>query len=221
MDLRNTKKNRNSTNIYPSGWVIKRLAEICSTFKSGFGITSNDITEAGAYAVYGGNGLRGFTNNYTHDGIYLLIGRQGALCGNILRINGKNYVSEHAIAVQANIENDTDFLVYKLDFLNLNRLSESSAQPGLSVDKLGKLKITLPPLPEQKAIAYILGLMDEAINKNNKLIAQKELRKKWLMQNLLTGKKRLRGFTDEWKEYHLGEMFTERNCNASDGKGIS
>jgi type I restriction enzyme, S subunit len=62
---------------------------------------------------------------------------------------------------------------------------------------LETIKFALPPLPEQKAIAHILNLMDTAINQNNQIIAQKELRKKWLMQNLLTGKKRLKGFEKE------------------------
>lgn len=191
----------------PSDWEVKRLGEICSTFKSGYGITSEDINEAGEYAVYGGNGLRGYTNRYTHEGNYFLIGRQGALCGNIVSVYGKNYISEHAIAVQTDTENDNLFLAYKLEFQNLNRLSESSAQPGLSVEKLVRLKIALPPLPEQRAIANILGLMDSVNNQNNQLIAQKELRKKWLMQNLLTGKKRLKGFGGEWKEVALENVF--------------
>ena len=72
---------------------------------------------------------------------------------------------------------------------------------------LETIKLLLPPLPEQKAIAHILGLMDTAINKNNKLIAQKELRKKWLMQDLLTGKKRLKGFDGEWNKIGAGEIF--------------
>ncbi len=71
-----------------------------------------------------------------------------------------------------------------------------------------KLPILLPPLSEQKVIAGVLGLMDGAINQNNQLIAQKELRKKWLMQNLLTGKKRLKGFSGEWKDERLGKLFT-------------
>jgi len=184
----------------PGDWEVKRLGEVCTTFKSGYGITSEEIYVNGEYAVYGGNGLRGYTNKYTHEGIYFLIGRQGALCGNIVRVFGKNYISEHAIAVQTDNKNDNSFLAYKLDFQNLNRLSESSAQPGLSVEKLIRLKIALPPFPEQKAIAHILGLMDTAINKNNQLIAKKELQKKWLMQNLLTGNKRLGGFDNEkWK----------------------
>jgi len=192
----------------PSDWEVKRLEDACSHFKSGFGITSEQIFDTEMYPVYGGNGLRGFTNKFTHDGNYLLIGRQGALCGNIQRVSDKVYISEHAIAVQTNSNNDIDFLAYKLEYKNLNRLSESSAQPGLAVEKLLRLKIELPPLPEQTAIAQLLSTWDNAITKTQALIAQKEQRKKWLMQNLLTGKMRLKGFDGEWKECHgAGEIF--------------
>lgn len=91
------------------------------------------------------------------------------------------------------------------------KLLVGSNYPAINSSDVRKLKIPLPPLPEQRAITHILGLMDTVINKNNQLIAQKEQRKKWLMQNLLTGKKRLKGFSGEWKIFHLGEMFTERN----------
>ena len=67
--------------------------------------------------------------------IFFIIGRQGALCGNINRSVGKAFFSEHAIACKANDENDTEWLAQRLDYYNLNRLSESSAQPGLSVSK--------------------------------------------------------------------------------------
>lgn len=211
----NTKPFYNTT--IPSDWEIKRLSEICTTFKSGIGITSENISKIAEYPVYGGNGLRGFTNNYTHEGDFILIGRQGALCGNIVRVDGKNYISEHAIAVQTNDENDNSFLAYKLDFKNLNKYSESSAQPGLSVEKLVKLKIHLPPLPEQRAIAQSLSTIDSTINKYMQLITQKELRKKWLMQNLLTGKKRLRGFNEEWKEVKLKSVFERVTRKNSEG----
>ena len=92
------------------------------------------------------------------------------------------------------------------------RSLNGSALQELSIGIVRKIPILLPQsLPEQKAIAHALGIMDTAITTNNQLIAQKELRKKWLMQNLLTGKKRLKGYHGVWKEYHLGEMFTERN----------
>lgn len=134
--------------IIPQEWKVDRLGEICLTFKSGTTITSQSIKESGLYPVYGGNGLRGYTDSYTHNGDYILIGRQGALCGNINFIRGKAYISEHAIAVQPNESNSIEFLRYKLDFWNLNRFSESSAQPGLSVEKLVRYKLAVPPMEE-------------------------------------------------------------------------
>jgi len=209
-ETKNTKPFYNTE--IPGDWEVKRLEDSCSHFKSGFGITSEQIYESGEYPVYGGNGLRGYANSFTHDGEYLLIGRQGALCGNIQRVSNKVYISEHAIAVQTSKRNDIDFLAYKLEYKNLNRLSESSAQPGLSVEKLLRLKIEMPPLPEQKAIAQVLSTADAAIHTTEKLIVQKELRKKWLMQQLLTGKLRLRSasgdrFGGEWKKLGAGEIF--------------
>lgn len=193
--------------IIPKEWEVKRLGNICSHFKSGESITSKDISENGKYPVYGGNGLRGYSAKYTHDGSYILIGRQGALCGNINYVEGKSYISEHAIAVQTT--EDLSWLRYKLDFWNLNRYSESSAQPGLSVAKLIRYKLSVPPLAEQQKIAEVLGTWDKAIEKQTQLIKKLELRKKGLMQQLLTGKKRMPGFSGEWKKVRLKEIFIE------------
>lgn len=196
-----------SLGIIPQEWEVKRLGNICSHFKSGESITSKDISENGKYPVYGGNGLRGYSAKYTHDGSYILIGRQGALCGNINYVEGKSYISEHAIAVQTT--EDLSWLRYKLDFWNLNRYSESSAQPGLSVAKLIRYKLSVPPLAEQQKIAEVLGTWDKAIEKQTQLIKKLELRKKGLMQHLLTGKKRMLGFFGPWKKVRLKEIFIE------------
>lgn len=196
-----------SLGIIPQEWEVKRLGNICSHFKSGESITSKDISENGKYPVYGGNGLRGYSAKYTHDGSYILIGRQGALCGNINYVEGKSYISEHAIAVQTT--EDLSWLRYKLDFWNLNRYSESSAQPGLSVAKLIRYKLSVPPLAEQQKIAEVLGTWDKAIEKQTQLIKKLELRKKGLMQQLLTGKKRMLGFFGPWKKVRLKEIFIE------------
>lgn len=188
----------------PQNWSLLRIEDICSTFKSGFGITSNNIFDEGDYPVYGGNGLRGYTATYTHEGNYVLIGRQGALCGNITLVSGKSYVSEHAIAVQTNSQNDLQYLAYNLSLLDLNRFSESSAQPGLSVEKLLRLKLLLPPLPEQRKIALILSTWDRAIEKTEKLIAKSLQLKKGLMQQLLTGKVRFDQFKSNlWSKAKL------------------
>ncbi len=178
--------------VIPEDWEVKRLGDVCTHFKSGITITSKHIQSIGQYPVYGGNGLRGYTDTYTHDGEYILIGRQGALCGNVSYITGKNYISEHAIAVQT--DNNMLWLRYKLDYWNLNRYSESSAQPGLSVEKLIRFNLSVPPLLEQQKIAEILSTWDKAIELQTSIIDKLTLRKRGLMQQLLTGKKRLKGF---------------------------
>ena len=198
--------------IIPKEWEVKRLGEICTHFKSGTTITAKEISEKGLYPVYGGNGLRGYSNTYTHNGDYILIGRQGALCGNINFVCGKSYISEHAIAVQT--DENMMWLRYKLENWNLNRFSESSAQPGLSVEKLVRYKLTVPTLNEQIGIATILQLWDTAIEKQSELVEKLKLRKQALMQQLLTGKKRLPGFSGEWKRIKLGdnaERITRKN----------
>lgn len=85
---------------------------------------------------------------------------------------------------------------------------------------LNSIKIPLPPLSEQRAIASILSTWDSAIQTTQALIVQKEQEKKWLMQNLLTGKKRLKGFSGEWKEYCFDELLkvVKRSVKWDDNK---
>ncbi len=95
----------------------------------------------------------------------------------------------------------------------LYQLLVGSNYPAINSTDVKKLKIPLPPLPEQRAIAAVLSTWDNAISKTQTLIAQKELRKKWLMQQLLTGKKRLKGFGGEWKKLGAGEVFKSVTVN--------
>ncbi len=201
-------------------WETLRLGELCSTFRSGSGITSDDIGVTGRFPVFGGNGLRGFTDTYTHDGRYLLIGRQGALCGNINLVEGKTFISEHAIAVEGNDQTDTAWLAHRLDHHNLNRLSESSAQPGLSVGKLTRLKFHVPTLPEQRKIANFLTAVDGRIGQLSQKKALLEDYKKGVMQQLFTQALRFKddhgNDFPEWEEKKLGAV-----CRILKGKGLS
>ena len=165
-------------------WEVHELGDLCSTFKSGAGITSEKISEQGEYPVFGGNGLRGYTDSYTHDGFYVLIGRQGALCGNINRSIGKAYISEHAIAVCTNENADNQWLAYRLDYMQLNRLSESSAQPGLSVNKIVKIKLEAPSKAEQTKIANFLTAIDDKITATQTQLAAVKHYKQGLLQQM-------------------------------------
>ena len=155
---------------FTNEWGNITIKEACSEFQSGKNIKAEMITGQGLYPVYGGNGLRGFTESYNHDGDYILIGRQGALCGNIRKVTGKTYVTEHAIAVCASKENETTFLQYLFQKMKLGQYSDQSAQPGLAVNKLLRLNINVPSKIEQAKIAKILSLIDERIITQNKII---------------------------------------------------
>lgn len=102
-------------------------------------------------------------------------------------------------------------LVQSNRFIQVANVSSGSKMPRADWDYVSNFPFSIPPLPEQNAIANCLSTWDKTIEKQAALIAQKELSKKALMQQLLSGKKRLKGFGGEWKEYHLKDMFSERN----------
>ena len=144
-------------------WEQRKLGDLCVEFRSGEFISASDITETGEYPVFGGNGLRGFTDRFNHDGEYTLIGRQGALCGNVNFAVGKSYFTEHAIAVRADKKNQTRFLYYLFSTMDLGQYSGQSAQPGLAVGNLVELKSTLPDKQEQEKISGVLTALDTLI----------------------------------------------------------
>lgn len=139
----------------PEHWELKKLKYI-SFLRSGYFITSENINPVGEYPVFGGNGQRGFTSNITHSGKFVLIGRQGALCGNINYAEGEFWASEHAIVCNPISEYDVFWLGELLRVMNLNQYSVSAAQPGLSVEAIKNLKIPYPNVKEQIQIVEYL-----------------------------------------------------------------
>lgn len=172
----------------PQDWNVERLGSF-SDMKSGEGITSRSIHLMGKFRVFGGNGLRGYTSTFTHDGEFALVGRQGALCGNVFRVSGKFYASEHAVVVTASDQIHIDWLYQKLKYMNLNQYSEASAQPGLSVSKILKLKAPKPPFAEQEIIAACLSSIDAKLDAERNYLAKLLAIKAGLMTDLLSGKK--------------------------------
>lgn len=150
----------------PEDWEVKRIKDV-AFLQSGDNLTSADIESEGLYPVYGGNGLRGYYDKYNVEGFHVLIGRQGALCGNINYGEGKFWATDHAVVCYQNERIDTKWFGQLLTAMNLNQYSTASAQPGLSVDKIKMLQIPLPSLSEQLEIASYL---DAKVSEINKLI---------------------------------------------------
>lgn len=149
---------------------VLTIGEICSRFSSGKNITAEYILSEGRYPVFGGNGLRGYTAKYNFKGKCVIIGRQGAYCGNVRYFNGEGYMTDHAIVAVVNEQHDNRFFAYQLGTMDLGRFSGQAAQPGLSVTKLARLKINMPSLPLQRRIASILSAYDNLIEANSRRI---------------------------------------------------
>ena len=175
----------------PEHWEIKRL-KFVSNFKSGNGITADLIKNDGEYAVYGGNGLRGYASSYTHEGAYVLIGRQGALCGNINYADGKFWASEHAVVATLVSDYNLFWFGELLRAMNLNQYSQSAAQPGLSVDHIKNFFIPIPSPNEQDVIAVYLDhkttKIDQTISKIEKQIDLLQEYRTAIISNVVTGK---------------------------------
>lgn len=177
----------------PAHWdamPIKRLASL----QSGDSITAESIEEAGDFPVYGGNGLRGYASEFTHEGEYALIGRQGALCGNVNYATGQFWASEHAVVVSPTRPLIMKWIGEVLRVMNLNQYSVSAAQPGLSVDMVSRLAIPVPPLSEQQDIAtflqYETAKIDALVEEQRRLIELlKEKRKAVISQTVTKGLK--------------------------------
>ena len=180
----------------PEHWEIKRLKHIVS-MKSGEAITSEEIEDCGEYPVYGGNGFRGYYSNFTHDGHFVLVGRQGALCGNVNYGKGKFWASEHAVVAKPNYPIAIIWLGELLNIMNLNQYSVSAAQPGLAIDKIKELKVPTPQFPEQQSIAAHLNhetqKIDALIAKVEEAITKLKEYRTALISAAVTGKIDVRG----------------------------
>ena len=144
----------------PEEWGITKLKYICR-MQSGNNLTSLEISSENdggkIFPVYGGNGQRGYYSDFTNEGNYCLVGRQGALAGNVHFVSGKFWATDHAIVVYEHTHTYSKYLCYLLKAMNLNQYAfETSAQPGLSVEKILQLEMIHCPKGEQTQIADFL-----------------------------------------------------------------
>jgi type I restriction enzyme S subunit len=152
------------------GWEVKKLGDVCS-LKAGKAIKANELSDVASYNLYpcfGGNGIRGYIEKVSHHNQYPIIGRQGALCGNVVLSTKEFYATEHAVVVQPVVEMNICWSYYTLMYMNLNRLAQGVAQPGLSVGRVNQEDFILPPIDLQKQFASKI----EVIEKQKELIKQ-------------------------------------------------
>ena len=138
----------------PEGWAWARLRDICM-MSAGKSKSTDQIKSEpfeGSYPCFGGNGVRGYVDEYNQDGIFSIVGRQGALCGNINIAIGKFYATEHAVVTTLFDGIDFKWSNYILEALRLNNYATGAAQPGLSVANILNVFVPVPPTQEQDRI---------------------------------------------------------------------
>ena len=214
--------------VIPKEWEVKRLGEVC-TFLDSQRIPIKDADRGkmqGEYPYYGASGIIDYVNDYIFDDDLILLGEDGA---NILLrstplaflVSGKVWVNNHAHVLKTKQGFDRYYVCNYLEILSYDKYNTGTAQPKLNREICEKIPILLPPKEEQNRISKLLVEWDTAIEKQSELIKKLKLRKRALMQQLLTGKKRLPGFSGEWKRIKLGDI-AERitRKNEEDNKNV-
>lgn len=154
-----TAKWRKENGVSDDSWVEKTIGEAMH-LQAGKNISANKISKennnTNQYPCFGGNGIRGYVDTFNNEGSFPVIGRQGALCGNLNFATGKFYATEHAVVVTCPSAIDSTWAYYTLKSMNLNQYATATAQPGLAVSNIVKLNIFVPSLHEQQEIVRIL-----------------------------------------------------------------
>ena len=214
--------------VIPKEWEVKRLGEVC-TFLDSQRIPIKDADRGkmqGEYPYYGASGIIDYVNDYIFDDDLILLGEDGA---NILLrstplaflVSGKVWVNNHAHVLKTKQGFDRYYVCNYLETLSYDKYNTGTAQPKLNREICEKIPILLPPNEEQNRISKLLVEWDTAIEKQSELIEKLKLRKRALMQQLLTGKKRLPGFSGAWERKKLGDI-AERvtRKNEEDNKNV-
>lgn len=219
------KSNSSTKTDIPSGWEVKKLGEIGEVI-SGLTYKPEMISDDGILVLRSSNvqnrqlaydnnvfvEAKDLKYNPVKNGDILICVRNGSrsLIGKNAKINdtSEGVAFGAFMSVFRSKHNDYLFHVFDTDLYNKEiHVNLGATINSINSNDLKQFKIPLPPLTEQRAIANILSTWDIAIQTTQELISQKEEEKKWLMQNLLTGQKRLKGFSVDWKKVGAGEVF--------------
>lgn len=196
----------------PMDWACKVLSDIVIFLDEERIPIKESERKSGKYPYYGASGIIDYVESYIFDGEYILLGEDGA---NIIdrstplafRVSGKCWINNHAHVLAPKAGYDIDFLTNYLESLSYIKFNSGTAQPKLNQYTCRKIPVSCPPYCEQQKIAAILTAQDKIIELQENLLTEKQRQKKYLMQQLLTGKKRLPGFHKIWETVELGEIF--------------
>jgi len=212
----------------PESWEWCRIGELFF-LQAGKNISSSSISEkpfANAIPCYGGNGIRGYVKSSNRSGDYPIIGRQGALCGNINRATGDFYATEHAVCVTTFSNTNVSWACVFLKALNLNQYATATAQPGLAVGTINRVLIPVPPVTEQRRITEKLYLLEPLLasyeNAHDLIVNQQhdfpEQLKKSILQEAVQGKLVSQDPTDEPASVLLERICAEKEQLIKSGK---
>ena len=217
-----TQYKQTELGLIPEDWKVKKFAEFSKFYSGGTPLTSKSEYYNGQIPfIKSGEIYYDRTEQFlTQEGLDnssaklvnngdLLYALYGANSGEVAISQIEGAINQAILCIQQN--KDEAETIYLYNYLKLEKSTIinkylQGGQGNLSADIIKNLFIPLPPLPEQKAIADCLSTWDVAIEKQNALINALTDRKKALMQQLLTGKKRLPGFSGDWKEVKLGDL---------------
>ncbi len=168
------------------GWTDFELGAICRP-RQWPTIARNQMLESG-YPVYGANGQIGFFSSYNHEKPTVAVTCRGASCGQVHLTPAYCYITGNAMALDDLAEGEVlpQFLAEVLRYRRFDEFVTGSAQPQIIGAAIGRVRIELPPLPEQQKIAEILDTLADAIRKTEQLIAKLEQVKQGLLHDLLT-----------------------------------
>lgn len=210
----------------PEDWEYLPFSKLCDKVGDGLHSTPNYVDNSNYFFINGNNLVDGVikitgSTKCVSEGEYQKhrkeLGNQTILLSINGTIGNTAFYNEELVilgksAAYLNVKDGVskEYLSYQLQTHEINswfyRLVTGSTIKNLGLKEIKQTDVPLPPLPEQKKIARIISTWDKAIAKLEQLIDEKEQLKKGLMQQLLTGKKRFPGFTEEWKEVKLGEV---------------
>lgn len=199
----------------PEGWKYEKLG--CVAFlQRGFDLPkSNRIN--GNVPIISSSGVSGYHNSAQCQAPGVITGRYGSI-GDVFFVEEDYWPLNTSLWVKSFCGNNPKYVYYLLSKIDYKKFSDKTGVPGVNRNDLHAIKVPVPPLLEQQKIAQILSTWDKAIEKLEALITAKQKRKKSLMQQLLTGKKRFSGFEGEWDEIRLKKVIKEeksRNKNSS------